>query len=301
MRSIVKHNVRIDILCDWIEANSLFTEAETSRSDVADTLVEQQVYVDISFALELVNDAWSELNRRSRWINNGYAFDIDSEWVRLKSSWRDYPAHSFCVILSLAPYYSWWTSVFGSDYSEQGELFEWLTELSFKAQFNSWETYRTGWSRLNPVGLAQVVREITNRLGEQPGRLDIWNDSMAKEKGLDLLCYRPFPDNRVGTPIYLMQCASGANWDTKLKTPDLELWRSIIQFSTMPKRAFSVPFSFADKEFTQNCILNDGLFLERCRLLCASNFQADWISEALKERLIAWTTPRIRKILERSD
>lgn len=299
-RSVKEHNVRLDILCDWIEGNVLFDNEKLSLIDIADALIEEEIYVTEDFAREGVMNAWIELQRRQRWVGDNCAYVIDSRWIQRRTQWTDVPAHAFCVLLSLANYYDWWVSEFGYDYTEQGELFEILTMESLKAQFQGWAIYQTGWSRTNVAGLAQVVDGVANCLGEVKGRFELWNDPNAKELGLDLVWYRPFPDNRVGISVYLMQCASGGNWKSKLKTPDLEVWRQIIQFTTMPKRAFSAPISFLDREFIRNCVLVDGLLIDRCRLLGASRYHQDWVSQPLKDRITAWATPRVEVLLRRS-
>ena len=200
----------------------------------------------------------------------------------------------------MAPYYDWWVYEFGHDYTEQGELFELVTKASLETQFTGWVVHQTGWTRRNAAGLEQVVNEVTRHLGEQKGRLELWSKSNAKELGLDLLCYRPFPDNRVGIPVYLTQCASGANWKSKLSTPHLGTWRNVIQFTTMPKRAFATPFAFLDREFIQHSTVVDGLLLDRCRLLGASRCNIDWVSPDLQDRLLAWAEHRTEVLLERS-
>ena len=37
-----------------------------------------------------------------------------------------------------------------------------------------------------------------HRLGEMKGEIEPWENPGGNEAGLDLLFYRPFPDNRVG-------------------------------------------------------------------------------------------------------
>jgi len=300
-RSVREHNVHLDVLCDWIEGSILFGDNELSLIDIADVLIEEEIYVTEDFAREGVVNAWAELQRRLSWIGNGCAFTMDKRWIRRRAQWRDAPAYTFCILLSLAPSYDWWASEFGRDYTDQGDLFELLTKESLEAQYGStWIVHQTGWTRTNTASLGQVVEKVAACLGEVKGRLELWNDPNAKEMGLDLLWYRPFPDNRVGIPVYLVQCASGANWKPKLHTPNLKVWRSLIQFTTTPQRAFSAPFSFSDKVFAQNCVIVDGVLLDRCRLLGASRYNDAWVSPSLRDRLIAWIEPRAEVLLRRS-
>ena len=293
--------VQLDIFCDWIEGSIVFDEEELSQIDIVDVLLEEEIYNNQDSAHQMVTNAWIELQNRSRWIGNGCVFIIDNQWLRRKAQWKETPAHIFCILSSLASSYDWWISEFGRDYTEQGELFEQLTKESLEAQFGSnWIIYQTGWTRTNTVRLKEVVNEVIVRLGENPGDIELWDHSNAKEMGLDLLCYKPFPDKRIGIPVYLMQCASGGNWKSKLYTPDLNVWNDLVRFRNQPVKAFSTPFSFLDEQFKQNCVFVKGLLMDRCRLLCASRYNQDWVSETLKGRIIAWADPRVKVLLERS-
>jgi len=298
--SVSKHNVRLDILSDWIEASVLCMDESLSVIDIADVLIEEERYRSEDMAREAVRNAWAELGRRLLWIGDGCVFSLDNRRIRRRSQWQDTPAYAFCILLSMAPYYDWWVHEFGHDYTEQGELFELVTQASLEAQFTDWTVYQTGWTRSNAVGLERVVKEVAGRLGEQKGHLELWNEPNAKELGLDLLCYRPFPDSRVGIPVYLAQCASGANWKSKLSAPNLGVWRNVIQFTTMPTRALAAPFALSDREFIHASAAVDGLLLDRCRLLGASQCDASWLSQELRDRLVAWIEPRTEVLLQRS-
>jgi hypothetical protein len=158
---------------------------------------------------------------------------------------------------------------------------------------NGWTIHRTGWSRTKPEKLTEIVHELASRLGEAVGNIPHWTNPGANELGLDLLCYRPFPDARVGVPVYLLQCASGANWHEKLHTPQLEIWSKIIQFVATPRKAFAIPFALVDGDFVRKCALVGGLLIDRYRLLAATCVDDNWLSGPLRARLIAWLSPRI--------
>lgn len=299
-RSVDAHNVKLDVLCDWIEASVLFVDGELSPINVVDTLTEEYIYAKQDMASRMVGDAWAELRRRQSCLGDGTSFTITTDRItRRRRSWKDTPAHSFCVLLSLAKWYSDWARQFGKDYTEQGELFEELTKQSLEAQFLGWQMHLTGWSRTRTHRLTEVVEMVANRLGESKGNIERWNKPTAKEAGLDLLCYRPFPDNRVGIPVYLMQCASGGDWAGKLHTPSLKIWTDMVKFIAKPKRAFATPFAFLDDDFVRNCQLVGGMLLDRYRLLSAVNHKKNWLSNELKKRLIAWSAPRISKLPRR--
>jgi hypothetical protein len=299
-RSVEEHNVPLDAICDWIEGSILFDSDAVSTTDVIDVLIEEEIYADDDFASQIVETAWAEMQRRSAWVNGAVPFRIGHRRIERLLPWEDFPGHSFCVTLALAECYPEWAKVFGSNYTQQGELFELLTKESLEHQFPGWQIHQTGWTRSRTVRLAQVVEDVASRLGEATGHMNLWTNPNAKEKGLDLLVYRPFEDKRVGIPVYLMQCASGRNWETKLKTPDIAIWRNVIRFTVEPKRAFSAPFALLDDDFERTCVVVEGMVLDRYRLLAASGRGADWVSPSLKDRIINWARPRIAA-LPRAD
>ncbi len=296
-RSVSEHNSKLEVSCDWLEGSILFFENEISRTDIVDILTEDRIYDKQDFANEWVDNVWAELRRRQKCLGAGTPFVMDSHRIRRKFSWEDASAHGFCLMLSLVQYYSGlnqeWEKKFKGDYNEQGELFELLTKESLENQFSGWSLYRTGWSRSAPSKLNGVVDKIAKLLGESKGDLKKWTSPDANEEGLDLLFYRPFVDTRVGIPVYLVQCASGGNWEGKLKTPDLAIWTTIVQFAAPPAKAFSTPLSFTDHDFVRYTKKAEGMLIDRYRLLIPASHDTDWVSKDLKERVNKWIKPRI--------
>ena len=294
-RSVECHNVNFNALCDWIEGSVVLDQEEASGSDVVDILMEEGVYATQDFAWEIVDNAWTEIGRRQGWMGAGAAIALDAT-LKANGDWRDYPALAFCLVLSFAKWYPQWMTEFPPDFNEQGEIFECLAKESIKLIFPGWQIYRTGWSRTQPVGLNTIVKEIISRLGEMEGTLEPWTTAKAHEAGLDLLCYRPFDDARVGVPVLMMQCASGANWEEKLRTPDLRIWTKLIQFASDPKKGFTTPYALSNSEFMRNCNIGDAIFLDRHRLLEPGRDNPNWISADLRDRIIRWVEPRVNSL-----
>jgi len=301
-QSINAHNVRIDVLCDWIEASALFLdEAALPDTEVVEALVEGEIYASQSFAWEIVADAWSQVRRRQEWIGQASPIDVQAHRLVRQREWRQAPAHSFCLALTLAHLYPVWARQFGKDFTEQGELFEKLTQMSLEVLFPGWKVHATGWTRTHTKKLHAVVEEIANLLNESKGEIGRWTKPQANEAGLDLLCYRPFPDGRVGVPLYLMQCASGRDWEDKLHTPRLEIWTKIIQFAARPAKAFATPFAIAEGDFPRVSASVTGLTLDRYRLLSCGRDNPDWLSDELAQRIIAWLAPRVSSLPKCAD
>jgi len=295
-RSVTKHNSRFEVFCDWLEASVLLDDGELSQSDVVDTLVEEHIYdgANPDFCSEYVTSAWKELRRRLSWTGKGTPIGFKHQRMEALCDWTEALAHSFCLVLGLAPHYSGWVDAFGPDYTEQGALFEELTREAMQAVFHDWEFTPTGWSTDRESKIHEVVPRLATALCEETGNLDRWANELAHESGLDLVWHRRFPDGRGGFPVYLAQCASGADWPEKLHTPDLAEWKKLIDWQGLPAKAFALPFALLDGEFRRRSNKVQGLLLDRYRILSPSADGRHWLSRELSERLKSWLDPRVR-------
>jgi hypothetical protein len=288
--------VSIPRLCDWIEASVPFQKTEElGAGELIDVLMDEEICSDQASAWAIKDDAWREFHRRQRGTTTrSYPFVAPETRLKRRAQWFEVPAYSFCLFLSLFDLYGKWTPSLGNSYVEQGELFELLTEQSLKASLLTWEIHRTGWSRSTPNHLRSIVTTVAEKVNEPVGNVEKWTRPTAKEAGLDILCYRPYQDNRGSLPVFLLQCASGRDFEDKLHTPDIKIWRRIVDFTSEPRRAFATPRTFTEYEFTMLANRVDGLFLDRYRLLSASSHKSNWMSEQLKRRIVRWLRPRVK-------
>ncbi len=297
--SVNKHNTPPVVLADWVEACALFGNDERLPSpELVDILLEEEIYDKQDFCWAAVDEGLIEIHRRSK-LSVPFPLSVSGQHInRLVSSWREVPVHCFLLLLTLAQRYDNWADVMPVDYSLQGELFEEVTRESLASQLPDWVIHPTGWSKAHPTKLSELVSDIAGRLGEVEGEVKVWTDPEAKEAGLDLLCYRPFPDGNVGIPLLMLQCASG-DWKEpgKVKTPDIEIWTRILIFASTPKRAFATHFSFLKDDFRKVSAKVDGVLLDRYRLLSPKT-EKEWLSQPLKERLLEWLEPRMSKFSE---
>lgn len=295
-RSTSVHNVNLQQCCDWLEASVLFEGRAITGAEIVDLLHDEDLYPSQDFAWELLGNVWDQIQRRAGWI--GKSYPIRTRGLRLESldEWSKYVGYSFCLVLSLAESYPKWAQQSSHDYLEQGELFEAFTGECLSKLLNGWSVHQTGWTRKKAKQLPQVVSEVASLLGEKLGDLSWWASRDAHEEGLDLLCFRPFRDRRVGIPTYLFQCASGKNWKGKRQSPNLGIWKKAIIFAADPNKAFSLPFALSEEEFRSSCATVEGLLLDRHRLLEPGRNQRDWLSKGLSKRLLAWMNARIGKL-----
>ena len=295
--SAAKHNVDLDICTDWIEANALFTGAATAGSEIVDALVDGHVYADQDLAWQLFDIVCSQIAWRSRCMGESYPIGLEGKRVVALGDWKHFRPYGFCLTLSLARAYPAWARSFVTDYTDQGALFEELSEESLRRLLPDWAVSRTGWAKEQPKKLRNVIEKVAKIVGEEIApNFEKYLRERSNDEGLDVVCHRDFPDGRGAHVAYLVQCASGGNWEAKLHTPIIDLWAKLIDFPVLPRRGFSVPFGLAPADFQRNSTIVQGIFLDRHRLLCPGRGARDWIPDDLAERLLAWLLPRVTKL-----
>jgi hypothetical protein len=297
--SVKEHNVQLDTMADWIEGSVAFSDEAISWSDVADALKENNIYRNEDFAFEHIANVWAELDRRQRTLGAAAPYVAHGKRISRSKDWADLPAYGFCLMLSLQLHYSGWTSEnFGGDYTAQGELFEQVTAESLTAL--GWRAHRTGWSKTNVESLTEIVFDVSSHLSEEarPEAIQVWTEEKAKDAGLDIVCSRAFTDGWGGRPLYLLQCASGGNWEGKLASPDLRIWDKLIDFTNQPLRGFAMPFALLKDEFRRSAGRDGmGLFLDRHRLMApAFDDGTNWLTAPLTHDLLNWTRPRVERL-----
>jgi hypothetical protein len=290
------HQTDLSIFCDWLEGSLLFTNHNAlSLSDIKDVLMEEHLYKSQDKASEFLADVWHEFDRRRSALGQSYPIKIENLRLLRVMPWRQSPAYSFCLLLSFAERYRNWAKGFGTDFTEQGSLFEEVTCAALKQEMAGWTITATGWSSSRAAGLKAIVEQVRALLGEDAGKLGKFPKfKVAKDAGLDVVLFRPFADTRIGFPLYLLQCASGVEWEGKRNQPNLNAWRTFIDFAVMPKKALAIPFAVRDDEFWWSCRHMDGMLIDRMRLLSGGSRTPDWIASDVKRRIISWMAPRVK-------
>lgn len=297
-QSVNKSNVDKNPLADWLEATVLFDEAAVAKSDVVDILVEFQICADEGqdLAHQIASDGWDELRLRKSWGGLPTAFNISANRVEDETDWKEDPIRSFFLLLSMLKIFPDWAKDH-QDHVNQGNLFEEVVELICPAILPGWEVFRAGWSPDNAKAVPEIVEELCGRI-HVSGALDLeeWHAPAAKDAGLDLVCYREFPDKREAMPIYFLQCASGKNWRQKITTPNANLWQKLLNSAVQPSTAIAAPFVIDSPELKRAALEGQIAVFDRLRMVSAANTAEIALPDALTKRLIAWMTPRVASI-----
>lgn len=294
----------IEIASDWLEASVLFSGERVTKPEIADLLKDESIFADRGAATLFVDDVWRTLRSRRLQQNGAGPFDFDYQDMHLAlKSWKDSPAHAFCLLVSREGLKSSKKEKKKAkkrdpDYTEQGELFERLVEAACKGLWPSWEVHRTGWSKTTTRKLTTVVEGVAEVLCGNVGNVGRWDTKGAKEQGLDLIWYRPFGDQRGCFPAFFVQCASGRHFKKKLSEPNEGIWEDLVRVvpRSLPRKAFATPFSFGKTDFERHAIEGKCFLLDRMRLLSAVQRQPDWVKRELSRDLVKWVMPRIKKL-----
>ena len=143
----------------------------------------------------------------------------------------------------------------------------------------------------------EFISEVQELLGEKAGDPTRFPQyKVAKDAGLDVVLFKPFKDKRIGFPLFLIQCASGANWVKKRGQPNINEWKTFIDFAAVPKKALAIPFALPEHDFWWTCRSMDGMLIDRVRLLSAGRRNANWISQPVRRQVISWMAPRVHTL-----
>lgn len=296
-RSVNTHNSDLAVICDWIEASLLFTDDQISKTDITDTLLENEVYDTQDFALEFVDSVWSVMQARVTALNGALGLEWSRDRLRRIGQWEDFPAYAFCLEVACASYvYPKWAADYGHESAVQGSLFERIAHRSFSFMLPGWKVVKVGWTPDNPVKLNSTISDLITSINEiASADMHLHVDGNANELGLDLLAFYSFGDVHSSTPLIMVQCASGKDWKSKRHTPDLALWNKVVNFNSHPLKGFVIPYSFTDgQEFRREATRVNGLFMDRYRLLNPNRGQdVIWNERELNDDLVNWIRPRV--------
>jgi len=294
-RSVNEVNIPINVLADWVEASVLFGKSEVSKSHVADALVDEEICSTQDMARRIADLAWAELRLRKRHVSTA-PYEIKGDVITQTGKWDTDIARVFLIMLSIFPNYPEWAKG-QRDVNQQGKLFEKLTTLALEQLFKTWEVHQAGWAPTAPKMISSIIEELKELLPCQ-GRTDLetLTGKQCKDAGLDIICFKQFGDEKEAIPIYMIQCASGDNWTSKLHEPNLNLWAKVLDYPINPSKAIAIPFSLEAIDLRRHSILVEGPLFDRNRILSASKIKRNWVSGELKRELKQWLKPRVKNL-----
>ena len=251
---------RLELFADWIEAQAYVLETGLSKSDLVDRLEGTALVKDPDDAWLLVGDAFSACRSRRRQMGSAYPFALAGSEIELADATKR--AYLFCLLASLPEQMKPLRKSYPSAFRD---IFEEVVAESLRRTMPSWTVHETGWSAAAADGKGNIVQKIvswTRSKNSDPTVFPYANDAQ-----IDIAMVRSFSDNRSSFPIILGQCATGAtDWKQKASRPNLDRWKSAVQFSSKPLKMFAVPFALDDDSFWEATVECAGMVLDRSRI-----------------------------------
>ncbi len=298
-RSVDAINIDFNVFNDWLEASLLFGIAPITKNLIVDVLLEEDICVEQDYARLIADESWSKLENRISNKKTNPTLAIEAENITATHNWTENVARSFFLTISLNPYYKEWAKT-NRDNPGQGRLFERLIVELCPFIFKGWKVLPIGWSSTTTASLPELVTFISSALS-CAGAADVyeWASRFSKDAGLDIICYRSFDDGRQPVPVYFIQCASGADWTSKLTEPPVDNWRMLLQYAHSPTRALAIPYNVSEREMRIRCTEINGPLFDRDRLLSIIPDDNSWLSPELRDDLITWLQTRIESLPRR--
>ncbi|HXH78426.1 hypothetical protein [Nocardioides sp.] len=243
-------------MADWVELQTLSGRSPYKRGDLKSAIAIE----DISSPDLLEVRVWDELATRSKLFGEHWPLRLDGAFLRRgRRQPLNLAYYKYLLCLSL-----------GLVEKADRELFELLVAnaLTGLTSHPSMHVGAPASAGMDP-SFRKRVKHYTKSSqlikDEEYHRAPLPAD---KDLGLDAVSWYPFRDGRSGYLHFLVQCATGEDWSTKLSDLHLEIWKRHINWAVTPVRIFSVPFALTmlPERWVRTCT-EAGLVLDRPRLL----------------------------------
>jgi hypothetical protein len=233
------------------------------------------------FIEELSGSVAEEIERRRVILQNAYPFEVVSNSLIYRPSVTG--VYEFCLAASINP------TGAASDQYRASAVFEYITRDILVNFFGpGTRAIRTGWPAYESENRGTSPKEFFEALHEECGEFK-WSpqedhpvdppNTLLKDVGLDVVAWKPWPDNRLAQFFALAQCACGKN-DIHSKSGDasfsrLGKWLRPIYHAT-PIRCLFCAHHLPNQPWLYELSGEAGLVFDRARiaLLAESNAAA---------------------------
>ena len=247
-------------LADWLELTAMLSgDGNASRGDLERVLRRASLYeTSDDYLIERkALEVFYELEQRGRAAYTAYPFDIDYGTLQIKSAWSNYPAYTFCLCLSY----------FGSKSSKPRKLFEQVSTSAAKGYLHG-DALNFGFPRVNlPASFSEAVTTLCVTIGEGGGYNSLPSLEHKDDK-LDVVAWKDFPDISSSKLLMFGQCASGWDWEGKLRELGPEAfcgnWMRESPVSPLISSIF-IPHRI-ERQKWNSVARNAGIIFDRCRI-----------------------------------
>ena len=258
-------------VADWVELAVATTEQILSKTRIS-RLIEQQTGVEPEEAF--LSDVWRELSVREK-LYVQQPFKVDSLSVEICADFSAKIPYMTCLLMSLLGV--------GRTRRKTAKLFERMTAVAVK-KYLCGDAVVFGWP-VEAGGRSSIkdrVRELAGRLNErfaEPPRAEY------KDRGVDVVGWKPFGEPRSNQIVVLLQCAAGQDWRYKTTELPIGSWEQYIRWAHNPITAFAVPCIISDALW-HDVSREAGILFDRVRIINLISHET--LDNSLEKELARW-------------
>jgi len=289
----VPSNIKQQEITDWAELSCLTdNQGSISKSTILKILEESAV----SKPDVVLSNIWLEIDRRHRLIETFHPIKALIGRLERMKTWEENLPYTFQLLLASHYWYKE-TTIKGEPWNKTAKIFEELSTAVIK-EYLGGDAINIGWPRGNgiPRGFRQCLDFVCNRLREKRGYHKSYNLPTIKDKGVDVVAWKSFPDRRYSQIFILGQCAAGKDWKEKADDIKLTTWQRFIEWMAPPTIAFTFPYICQDEdnEWRELSDQSGGILLDRLRI--TSGFVPSEIYNSLLRKINEWCKTQIAKL-----
>lgn len=265
---------------DWLEMKALLApDGDVSYQDLVSELrrngsldaFAQSVATDAGSekSQELADTVFAHLDLRSIACGSGYPFNVGPQTLTRKDSSALDSTYAFLLLLRTFGVRA------GPARTKAASLFEEIATVVAGRYLGGpdkgAETFHFGFPRsTTPAGFESALNLLCSRLQEGGQTKKRPAKRHQKDAKLDLVAWRPFPDQRNGKIVAFGQCAAGDNWDGKaaeLRPQSfMGLWMTQGRLAFTPMVFFFLPHCLDDDDWDSISMIGDTIPFDRCRI-----------------------------------
>lgn len=265
--------------CDWVELYILCDSIKLSKSQLNRILNSNGIHASDVF----IADTFAELNRRQHMMGENSTFILDEHDIVKRNSytWEDIPEYVMCLIFSLQ-------GVKKIKGDEDGtKLFERIAKDVIKSYLDG-HAIVLGFPNEKSLNEQLIDFEIQSNEIKSKDRIPANTD---KDKGVDIIAWKPHMDGRSNQLILLIQAAAGYHWN--LKKPISEhAWRDFFMWSAKINIGIIVAGTLDEIDFGK--ARDDyNLVFDRVRIFISLYRRNLPIDNSLRQLVKSWCTKEL--------
>lgn len=279
------------VVADWVELCVVADGQTMSYEEVATAYRDAGLYPHLELDdPSLEEDTWTELKRRKKSLGEEYPLAVRDKTVQIGVSLES-PSFALLLLAATAGHYG------RGEGQELARLFEHVVVAASIGLLGG-KAARFGWPPDvgTPTGIGDRILHFAQELDLEPQSRDFKVERQDKDIGLDIAAQHGIGGSAAGSVVFLIQCATGRNWEEKKNSVSVERWRELIDWNAIPIPAFAVPWWWArDEDYVRYFRrMGHAVVLDRARLLKGA--PDEQLDDDRKAEVKAWTDKRLKAL-----